>query len=64
MSCIKQDGKIEGRGRDVRSWNNAHLKKRNIWTSLMLQQLRLCAPNAGGLGSIPSKEIIHRSHML
>lgn len=29
-------------------------------TSLMVQWLRLCAPNAGGLGSIPGEGI--RSH--
>ena len=27
MSSFKQDGKIEGKGTDLRSWNNAHLKK-------------------------------------
>ena len=31
-------------------------------TSLMGQWLRLCAPNAGGLGSIPGQGI--RSHIL
>ena len=31
-------------------------------TSLVVQWLRLCAPNAGGLGSIPGQE--NRSHML
>ena len=35
---------------------------RNQGTSLVVQWLRLCAPNAGGLGSIPGQE--NRSHML
>ena len=33
-----------------------------IGTSLVVQQLRLCAPNAGGPGSIPGQGT--RSHML
>ena len=53
----------EGEG-DIRSWNNTHLRKWSIWISLMVQWLRLDAPSAGGLGLIPGKEIIHRSHML
>ena len=32
-----------------------------VGTSLMVQWLRLCAPNAGGLGSIPGQGT--RSHM-
>ena len=32
-----------------------------IWNSLAVQQLRLCAPNAEGLGSIPCKGT--RSHV-
>ena len=35
---------------------------RNQGTSLVVQWLRLCAPNAGGLGSIPGQE--NRSRML
>ena len=33
-------------------------------TSLVVQWLRLHAPNAGALGSIPGQETINRSHML
>ena len=36
-------------------------KKINLGTSLVVQWLRLCAPNAGGLGSIPGQGA--RSHM-
>ena len=39
-----------------------HLEMVTIWTSLLAQWLRLWAPNAGGLGSIPGQET--RSHML
>ena len=34
----------------------------DLGTSLVVQWLRLCAPNAGGPGSIPSQET--RSHVL
>ena len=37
-------------------------KNRSSGTGLMVQRLRLCAPNAGGLGSIPGQGT--RSHML
>ena len=30
-------------------------KNRSSGTGLMVQRLRLCAPNAGGLGSIPGQ---------
>ena len=33
-----------------------HLLKERQGTSLVVQWLRLCAPNAGGLGSIPDWE--------
>ena len=36
--------------------------KNHSETSLVVQWLRLCAPNTGGLGSIPSQGT--RSHML
>ena len=36
--------------------------KKNPRTSLVVQWLRLCPPNAGGLGSFPGRET--RSHML
>ena len=32
---------------------NVELKKRHIGTFLAVQWLTLCAPNAGGVGSIP-----------
>ena len=35
--------------------------KKKTGTSLVVQWLRLCAPNAGGLGSIPGQGT--RSHM-
>ena len=37
-------------------------KKNTITTSLVVQWLRFCVPNAGGPGSIPCQEI--KSHML
>ena len=37
------------------------IKKKTGGTSLVVQWLRLCAPNAGGLGSIPGQGT--RSHM-
>ena len=36
-------------------------KNRSSGTGLMVQRLRLCAPNAGGLGSIPGQGT--RSHV-
>ena len=40
-----------------------HMEKLNplLGTSLVVQWLRLCTPNAGGLGSIPGQGT--RSHM-
>ena len=38
-----------------------HMKKLGLGTSLEVQGLRLCAPNAGGPGSIPVQGT--RSHM-
>ena len=37
-------------------------KLKTTWTSLVVQWLRICAPNAGDLGSIPGQGT--RSHML
>ena len=39
-----------------------HFKSEQIGTSLVVQWLRLCAPNAGDPGSIPGQGT--RSHML
>ena len=35
-----------------------------MWTSLAVQWLRLCTPNAGGMGLIPSwgTKILHVAH--
>ena len=38
------------------------IESKRMGTSLVAQWLRLCAPNAGGLGSIPGQGT--RSHML
>ena len=40
---------------------NIKIKETRIGTSLVVQRLRLHAPNAGGLGSIPGQGT--RSHM-
>ena len=44
-------GKVYGRGS----------RRASLGTSLVVQWLRLCTPNAGGLGSIPGQGA--RSHM-
>ena len=38
------------------------LKSRKAGTSLVVRQLKLCAPNAGGLGSIPGQGTRSRMH--
>ena len=40
----------------------AVLRSLNFGTTLVVQRLRLCPPNAGGPGSIPGQ--VTRSHML
>ena len=40
---------------------NCEYKNQAIGTSLVVQWVRLCAPNEGGLGSIPGRGT--RSHM-
>ena len=42
--------------------NKGMFIQENLGASLVVQWLRLCTPNAGGLGSIPDQGI--RPHML
>ena len=42
-------------------WTNTSISKTSTGTSLVAQRLRLCTPEAGGLGSIPGQGT--RSHM-
>ena len=44
------------------TWSHLHTKMLILGTSLVVQRLRLCAPSAGGLGSIPGQG--SRSHTL
>ena len=46
----------------VPSWVPERITRNSaLGTSLVVQWLRICVPNAGGLGSIPGEE--NRSHM-
>ena len=36
-------------------WNLKEKKKKRVWTSLVVQWLRLCIPNAENTGSIPER---------
>ena len=47
---------------EIFAWGMVGVKTTRMETSVVLQWLRLCAPSAGGLGSIPDQGT--RSHML
>ena len=58
--CGTAKGKKKEREREIKFLNSfvsqlSHLKIR-IGTSFVVQWLRLCAPIAGGMGSIPGRE--------
>ena len=52
-----------GRTTEATSWNSQilEMQKQRPGASLVTQRIRLCAPNAGGLGLIPGQG--PRSHM-
>ena len=53
---------INGSNRLIHSWKQKAILKVNDRTSLVVQLLRLCAPNAGGPGLIPGQETISHMH--
>ena len=60
LRCRGKEGRWE---RSERAWEGSWFHDQNLGTgiSLVVQWLRLCPPNAGGLGLIPGQET--RSHM-
>ena len=61
--CQPQTCELSARGKPLRSWNRALIRRQVTHrTSVVVQQLKLRAPSAGGTGSIPGQET--RSCML
>ena len=60
--CCQQERKEHTQTGNINKGGNMDFRLEGGGTSLVVQRLRLCAPNGGGLGSIPGQGT--RSHML
>ena len=63
LAKASEVGRVYGEGSTGSCWREAFSLRESVReTSLVVQWLRLCEPNAGGPGSIPGQGT--RSHML